>query len=499
MAETRKLAAILAADVAGYSKLAAADEERTFARLRALRSDLFDPTIALHHGRVVKRTGDGVLIEFRSVVDAVRCAIEVQNGMVERNAGLPPERRIELRVGIHLGDVVEESDGDLMGDGVNIAARLEGIAKPGAICLSEDAYRQVKSRLDLAVNDLGATQLKNITKPVRVYSLEVRKPAPGKPMKFTAPAAWLRSTAARWAGTLLVALAAIGIVTWQLVERFGMPARESGSVSVEAQRRGPAIAVLPFDNLSGDPTQDFFSDGISEQLITVLSRFEELRVLSRNATFAYKKKAIDPRELGRQLNAQYVIEGSFRRVADQISVTAQLIDARTGTHLWAENFDQPTTSTNLLAIQDDVAQRIGAAVGDTWAGAIARAELERTRNKPRPQNFPLMSAPGPPTESPPQSVELVRRARTCLEATVKSAIQRMQRRGLAFRASSPYNAIGVRASRRQRPKTVTNCLPCAPRRAGSEPGGRARSTERISSYVTLPCLLADVSAPADAR
>lgn len=173
MAETRKLAAILAADVAGYSKLAGADEERTLARLRALRSDLFDPTVALHHGRVVKRTGDGIIIEFRSVVDAVRCAIEVQNGMVERNAGLPPERRIELRVGIHLGDAVEESDGDLMGNGVNIAARLEAIAKPGAICLSEQAYWQVKSRFDVAVSDLGPTQLKNIAEPIRVYSLQV--------------------------------------------------------------------------------------------------------------------------------------------------------------------------------------------------------------------------------------------------------------------------------------------------------------------------------------
>ena len=173
MAESRKLAAILAADVVGYSRLTSADEDRTLARLRALRSDLIDPTIAVHHGRVVKRTGDGALVEFRSVVDAVRCAIELQNGMVERNAGLPPERRIEFRVGIHLGDVVEESDGDLMGDGVNIAARLEGIAKPGAICLSEDAYRQVKARLDINVSDLGAKQLKNIAEPVRVYSLEV--------------------------------------------------------------------------------------------------------------------------------------------------------------------------------------------------------------------------------------------------------------------------------------------------------------------------------------
>src|SRR5216684_655687 len=176
MTETRKLAAILAADVVGFSRLTGADEDRTLARLGALRSDLIDPTIAVHKGRVVKRTGDGALVEFRSVVDAVRCAVEVQNGMVERNAGLPPERRIEFRIGIHLGDVVEETDGDLMGDGVNIAARLEGICEPGAVCLSEDAYRQVKGRLDLAVSDLGQTQLKNIADPIRVYSLEVGQP-----------------------------------------------------------------------------------------------------------------------------------------------------------------------------------------------------------------------------------------------------------------------------------------------------------------------------------
>src|SRR5271163_3236055 len=186
MSETRKLAAILVADVVGYSRLAGADEDRTLARLRGLRSDLIDPAISVHHGRVVKRTGDGILVDFRSIVDAVRCAIEVQNGMVERNAGLPPERRIELRIGIHLGDVVEESDGDLMGDGVNIAARLEGIAKPGTICLSEDAYRQVKARLDLAVSDLGETQLKNIADRVRIYSLQVGVPAQAKPAKRTA-------------------------------------------------------------------------------------------------------------------------------------------------------------------------------------------------------------------------------------------------------------------------------------------------------------------------
>src|SRR5580700_1013457 len=187
MSETRKLAAILVADVVGYSRLAGADEDRTLSRLRGLRSDLIDPTIAVHHGRIVKRTGDGAIVEFRSVVDAVRCAIEVQNAMVERNAGVSEDRRIVFRIGIHLGDVVEESDGDLMGDGVNIAARLEGVAKPGAICLSEDAYRQVKGRLDLAVTDLGPTQLKNIAEPVRAYSLQVGVPAQAKPATQARP------------------------------------------------------------------------------------------------------------------------------------------------------------------------------------------------------------------------------------------------------------------------------------------------------------------------
>src|SRR5438477_2581101 len=189
MSETRKIAAILVSDVVGYSRLAGTDEDRILARLRALRSDLIDPTIAVHKGRVVKRTGDGALVEFRSVVDAVRCAVEVRNGMVERNAGLPPERRIDFRIGIHLGDVVEESDGDLMGDGVNIAARLEGIAKPGAICLSEDAFRQVRARLDLAVSDLGQTQLKNIAETIRVYALQVGVRVEAKPAPAEKPAA----------------------------------------------------------------------------------------------------------------------------------------------------------------------------------------------------------------------------------------------------------------------------------------------------------------------
>src|SRR5208282_2108668 len=223
MAESRKLAAILCSDVLGYSRLAGADEDRILARLRALRSDLIDPTIAVHHGRVVKRTGDGAIVEFRSVVDAVRCAIEVQSAMVERNVGVPEDRRIEFRVGIHIGDVVEESDGDLMGDGVNIAARLEGVAKPGTICLSEQAYWQVKGRLDLAVSDLGATQLKNIAEPVRAYSLQVGLPAQAKP---------------------------------------GAAQSEAKPVAGPMLPDKPSIAVLPFANMSGDAEQEYFADGI---------------------------------------------------------------------------------------------------------------------------------------------------------------------------------------------------------------------------------------------
>jgi len=245
VSETRKLAAILVSDIVGYSRLAGADEDRILARLRTLRSDLIDPTIAVHHGRIVKRTGDGSVIEFRSVDDAVNCAIEVERAMVERNAEVTPDKRIEFRIGIHLGDVVEESDGDLMGDGVNIAARLQGVAKPGAICLSEQAYWQVKGRLDLAVTDLGKTALKNIAEPVHAYSVEVGKQAQAKP----APAAPTPEKSA--------------------------PPRLS-------------LVVLPFANIGGDPEQEHFADGVTESLTTDLSRIRGAVVIARNTVFAYK-------------------------------------------------------------------------------------------------------------------------------------------------------------------------------------------------------------------
>ena len=327
MSETRKLAAILVADIVGYSRLAGADEDRILARLRALRSDLIDPTIAVHHGRIVKRTGDGSIVEFRSVVDAVRRAIEVQSGLAERNAGLPPERRIKFRVGIHLGDVVEEEDGDLMGDGVNIAARLEGIAKLGAICLSEQAYWQVKGRLETAVSDLGATQLKNISEPIHVYSLEVGQPPPAKsaaaePVRAeTATAAPKASgLSSRWSAlvaAIVVAVVAAGAYAWH----SGLGPRLLGASVEDKLANAPrlSIVVLPFENLSGDKEQDYFADGITDDLTTDLSHLPDSFVISRGTAFTYKGKPVDAKAIGRELCVRYLLEGSVRRLGEKKS------------------------------------------------------------------------------------------------------------------------------------------------------------------------------------
>ena len=377
MSETRKIAAILVADVVGYSRLAGTDEDGTLARLRALRSDLIDPTIAVHHGRVVKRTGDGILVELRSVVDAVRCAIELQNGMVERNAGLPPERRIEFRVGIHLGDVVEEADGDLMGDGVNIAARLEGIAKPGAICLSEDAYRQVSGRLDMEVTDLGQTELKNIERPIRVYSLQVGVPAqpkpvtkpksPEKPPKPESRSALLTLTAG------IVALSVIAAGAWYFLAgnrtAATPPPREAAHLS---------IVVLPFANLSGDPSQDYFADAITDNLITDLAHIKGSFVIARNTAFTYKGKNIDAKEIGKELGVRYVLEGSAQRDQNRGRINAQLIDAESGAHLWAERFEEDLT--DLFKLQDQVVARLS----NTLGLELVKAEAEKSTHSQRP-------------------------------------------------------------------------------------------------------------------
>jgi TolB-like protein len=281
------------------------------------------------------------VVEFRSVVDAVRCAIEVQNGMAERNAGLPPERRIEFRIGIHLGDVVEESDGDLMGDGVNIAARLEGIAKPGAIYLSEEAYRQVKARLDLAVSDLGPTELKNIAEPIRVYSLDVGVPAQPK-----------------------------------LVASLPQTAAPSSASRL-------SIVVLPFTNIGGDPEQEYFADGVTESLTTDLSRIAGSFVIARNTAFTYKGKRIDVKQIGRELNVRYVLEGSVQRGSNRLRVNVQLIDAETGNHLWAERFDK--SIADLFDMQDEIVARLANQLG----AQLIEAEARRAQQAPLPDSMDL--------------------------------------------------------------------------------------------------------------
>ena len=372
MVETRKLAAILVSDVVGYSRLAGSDEDRILARLRALRSDLIDPIIAVHSGRVVKRTGDGAIVEFRSVVDAVRCAIEVQNGMVERNAGLPPERRIEFRVGIHVGDVVEESDGDLMGDGVNIAARLESVANPGAICLSEDAYRQVKSRLDLAVSDLGVIQLKNIAEPIRVYSVQVGAPTKAKPTKRVAPT---RRSVASLLGAAVVALAAIVGGFWYFIgpNRMGFV---PSSPPTAAKPAHLSIVVLPFTNLSNDPSQDYFADGITENLTTDLSRIRNSFVIARNTAFTFKGKNVPIKEMSKELGVRYVLEGSVQRDQNRVRVNAQLIDGDTNAHLWADRFQEDVA--DLFKLQDQVVARLANALGYELVKAEAHKGAQST-------------------------------------------------------------------------------------------------------------------------
>ncbi len=377
MGETRKLAAILVADVVGYSRLAGADEDRTLARLRGLRSDLIDPAIAAHHGRIIKRTGDGIIIEFRSVVDAVRCALEVQSGMVERNAGLPPERRIEFRIGVHLGDVVEEADGDLMGDGVNVAARLEGICEPGGICLSEDAYRQVKSRLELQVADLGPQSLKNIADPVRAYLLRQGAPAT---QKSTHAATRTRGVWRRWsalAAALVVAVVAGGAYAWHA----GYAPRFMASSVDDKLANAPrlSIVVLPFENLSGDKEQDYFADAITDDLTTDLSHLPDSFVIARNTAFTYKGKPVDVKQIGRELGVRYLLEGSVRRLEDKISVNAQLISTETGAHVWADRFDGERSK--LGELQVEFVSRLANSLGVELVKAESlRAMRERPNN-----------------------------------------------------------------------------------------------------------------------
>ena len=321
----RRLAAILAADVAGYSRLMGVDEEGTLAALKAYRRELIDPKIAEHNGRVVKTTGDGVLVEFASAVDAVRCAIDIQRAAAARNAEIPEDRRIEFRIGINIGDIILD-EGDIFGDGVNIAARIEALAKPGAICLSDNVYQQIKGKLPLDVTDMGEKALKNIAQPVRVYDVGVGDAAP----------------------------------------RPALAAK-------------PSIAVLPFTNMSGDPEQEFFADGLTEDIITELSRFRELLVISRNAVFVHKGKPVKAQEIAREFGVDYVVEGSVRKAADRVRVTVQLIDGETETHIWAERYDRKLE--DIFAIQDEVTSAIAATLfGRVEAARHDRVQRKRTGN-----------------------------------------------------------------------------------------------------------------------
>jgi TolB-like protein len=322
----RRLRAVLVADVAGYSRLTGIDEERTHVRLREHLRVLVDPSIAEHRGRVVKNTGDGVLVEFGSVVDALRCALNVQRGMAERNKDVPPDERIEFRIGINLGDIILDS-GDIFGDGVNVTARLEGLAEPGGICLSDDAQRQVRGKLDVAFEDAGEQRLKNIARPVRVFRV-------------------------RPAGAA------------------------ANARPVLALPDKPSIAVLPFQNLSGDPAQEYFADGMVEDIITALSRFRNLFVISRNSSFTYKGHAVDVKQVGRELGVRYVLEGSVRKAANRVRITAQLIDATTGAHLWADRFDGALE--DIFALQDQVTESVVGAI----APKLERAEIARAQRKP---------------------------------------------------------------------------------------------------------------------
>jgi TolB-like protein/class 3 adenylate cyclase len=330
----RRLAAILAADVAGYSRLMGADEEGTHERLRTLFREVVDPTIAGHRGRVVKNTGDGVLVEFASVIDAVRCAVEMQRATAERNVAIPPDERIEFRLGINLGDVIAEA-GDIFGDGVNVAARLEALAEPSGICVSRVVRDQVRDKLDFSFEDLGEQRVKNIARPVRVYAL-------------------------RPAGTAASPTTSVSSAT--------------SSQPLSAAPR-MSIVVVPFANLSNDPDQQYFADGITEDLTTDLSRLAGMLVISRNTAFTYQGKRVDTKQIGRELGVRYVLEGSVRRSGRHVRITAQLIDAEVDAHLWAERFDRETA--DLFALQDEVTSRIAIALNIELVGAAAIRRTEK--------------------------------------------------------------------------------------------------------------------------
>jgi len=363
----RRLAAILAADVAGYSRLMGANEQGTFDRLKAIHRQLVDPKITEHHGRIVKTTGDGLLAEFSSVVNAVRCAVEFQRGMVDRNAAIAEDKRITFRVGINLGDIIVDGD-DIFGDGVNVAARLEALAEPGGICISRTVRDHIGDRLPYAFEDIGEQSVKNIVQPVHAYALSAAAVASLPEVTVLFPTS-LPGRRNRPLAVLLVSLAAaigIGIAVWWAWPRgntSAVPVQVSAATGVQhppatEPKSAPrlSIVVLPFSNLSSDPDQEYFADGITDDLTTDLSRISGSFVIARNTAFTYKDKPTDTRQIGRELGVRYVLEGSVRRTGDQVRVNAQLIDTETGAHLWADQFD--TNIANLAKAQSEITGRL---------------------------------------------------------------------------------------------------------------------------------------------
>jgi TolB-like protein/class 3 adenylate cyclase len=366
-ATTRRLAAILAADVAGYSRLMGADEEGTHERLKAHFRLLFEPKIGEHSGRIVKNTGDGLLAEFPSVVDVVRCAAEVQRGMIDREPMVSDEQRIRFRIGVNLGDVIAAEDGDIFGDGVNVAARLEALAEPGGICVSGTVRDQIRDRLPYALDDGGEQSVKNIARPVRVYALRPEAVAdlPARSVRFEVPRRRVPVFVA--IAATAVALLFIAVGAWWLWPAPRSSPTPPAAVAVTATSipqplAAPrlSIVVLPFANLSNDPDQQYFADGMTEDLTTDLSRISDMFVIARNTALTYRDKPVNAKQIGRELGVRYVLEGSVQRSGKQVRITAQLIDADTGGHLWAERFDRDTG--DLLALQSEITGRIAAAL-----------------------------------------------------------------------------------------------------------------------------------------
>ena len=376
MSQTRRLAAILAADVAGYSRLMGADEEGTHERLQGHLRDLVNPKIAEHRGRIVKNTGDGFLAEFASVVDAVRCATEIQREMADREPDVPEERRIRFRIGVNLGDVIAEEH-DIYGDGVNVAARLEGLAEPGGICVTRVVRDQVRDRLGFAFEDMGEQSVKNISRPLRVYAWRPEGVAglPTTSVPIAVPTRRRRMILAPIGAAVMAALV-IAVVAW-----WFWPATRSSSTAPAAVATAAtsiaqplvaprlSIVVLPFANLSNDPEQQYFADGITEDLTTDVSRIAHSVVISRNTAFTYRNKSVDTRQIGHELGVRYVLEGSVRRSGNKIRVNAQLIDAETDAHLWAEQFDGEMG--DLFALQNEITSRLANALGAELIGAEA--------------------------------------------------------------------------------------------------------------------------------